>query len=154
MQGKTYSDAEKLRIQREFAKAADRSGRVMPIVNVAAIVAVAIGFAALFILPANLRLAVGIGFGILVAVILFLVPRLFPGIVCPGCKGDIELAWGVHCPECSAPGLRVIDPHYHAECSSCGGVLRYSGKTGAGRTRSHKIRACTRCGVQFGGRYI
>ena len=154
MQAKAYSDAEKLKLHREFAKATDRSRRMMPIVIGASTAALVIGFIAILVVPAGFQIAVGVGFALIVAAVLLLLRRIFPGIKCPGCKTDIERAWGPFCPECSTPGLRIVDRHYKAQCDSCKKVLLYSGKTGGGRRRTHKIRACTSCGVQFGGHYI
>ena len=147
-----YSSDEMARIQRVFGERVIRDRRkqmfMFGFIGAAFLIAAVL----VFVTPPDYRNSVILGLLALCAIGLFALIKFYPELNCPGCERGIEKAWGNYCPECGGVGLKIIDAHYKAHCTHCNRTLSYSGKppSKSPRIRSHRIRACTNCGVSLG----
>ena len=63
-----------------------------------------------------------------------------PSLLCPGCGGRADGAFGPFCPECGSAGLQR--PRVSAaRCNRCERAI------GSGVVRNYRIRFCTHCGA-------
>lgn len=82
-------------------------------------------------------LCVGLAMIVLLAGILFYVPRLR----CPACSGPLERAPETYCPECGKPALKHPKFLGSPRCTACTKRLA-QGRGG----RRYKVRFCQQCG--------
>ena len=143
-------ELERKRKELERRIADDRRRRSLIVATFAAL-AIIIAAGA-YLTSGDLRNAVLLIGVVAAGILIFAGSRLFPGVSCPGCERTFDDDFGPYCPECGTHGLKIVDKHYKADCQNCRKKLAFTGRTGNGRRRLHKIRFCTNCGLSFGQR--